>query len=214
MNEVAEATTTCNYRQYVEELQRTGSTLIPAGVVFSDQEITRLEELQAQIPEETVTHGDAGDKHAIYVRRIMVDRAGELPSTVNRPCSDGIIDILSGGQRPECLAALFQSQDPFHIRRCQMNRMIAGSFVGVHLDAASNPDYEYSIIVQLGRDFTGGAFVVYADNGEQSSYMASYGSVLVTTCKYRHEVSKVLSGERNSLVYFYSRHAGVNRRSQ
>ncbi|AVJ23472.1 MULTISPECIES: 2OG-Fe(II) oxygenase [Pseudomonas] len=214
MNEVTEATITDIYSQYAEELQSTGSTLIPAGIVFSGEEITRLAGLQAQIPEETVTNGDAGDKHAIYVRRIMVDRAGELPSTVNRPFSDGIIDILSGGQRPECLAALFQSQDPFHIRRCQMNRMIAGSFVGVHLDAASNPDYDYSMIVQLGRNFEGGAFVVHTDNGQQRSYMASYGSVLVTTCKYRHEVSKVLSGERNSLVYFYSKHAGANRRSQ
>lgn len=214
MNEVSEATTTHNYHQYAEELERTGSTLIPAGMLFSNKEITRLENLQAQIQEETVTDGDAGDKHAIYVRRIMVDRAGELPITVNRPFSDRIITILSGGQRPLCLAELFQSQDPFHIRRCQMNRMIEQSYVGIHLDSASNPDYEYSVIVQLGRRFEGGEFVVYTHNEDQHSYMASYGSVLVTTCKYRHEVRKVLSGERNSLVYFYSRYAGANRRRQ
>ena len=94
-----------------------------------------------------------------------------------------------------------------------MNRMTANSFIGVHLDAASNPDYDYSMIVQLGRAFEGGDFVVHDESGQQYAYRASYGSVLVTTCKYRHEVSKVTAGERNSLVYFYSRHAEANRRS-
>ena len=121
--------------------------------------------------------------------------------------------FFRGGRRPQILAALFQSSDRFHIRRCQMNRMTANSFIGVHLDAASNPDYDYSMIVQLGRAFEGGDFVVHDESGQQYAYRASYGSVLVTTCKYRHEVSKVTAGERNSLVYFYSRHAEANRRS-
>jgi len=202
------------YLPYADELEQTGSTLIPAGLVFTEDEVIRLEGLQAQIAEETVTNGDAGDTHDIYVRRIMVDRAGELPTVVNQPFSGGILDILYGEPRAQILAALFRSDERFHIRRCQMNRMTANSFIGLHLDAASNPDYDYSMIVQLGRSFEGGDFVVHDDSGKQHAYRASYGSVLVTTCKYRHEVSKVTAGERNSLVYFYSRHGEANRRSQ
>lgn len=214
MSETVEAAAVDIYRPFAEELERTGSTLIPAGLVFTDEEIIRLEGLQAQIPEETVTNGDAGDKHDIYVRRIMVDRAGELPTVVNQPFSGGILDILYGEPRAQVLAALFQSDDRFYIRRCQMNRMTANSFIGIHLDAASNPDYDYSMIVQLGRSFEGGDFVVHDDRGHQYAYRASYGSVLVTTCKFRHEVTRVTAGERNSLVYFYSRHAEANRRSE
>ncbi|MEG0192549.1 MAG: hypothetical protein RR831_13840 [Stenotrophomonas sp.] len=213
MSEAVATEATTLFQQYAEELQRTGSTLIPAGLVFTEEEITRLEGLQAQIPEEAVTNGDAGDTHDIYVRRIMLDLAGEMPTLVNQPFSGAITDILSAEPRRSCLAELFQSNDPYFIRRCQMNRMTANSFIGLHLDAASNPDYEYSVIVQLGRAFEGGAFVVHTDDDQQHAYMASYASVLVTNCRYRHEVSTVLSGERNSLVYFYSKHGGVNRRS-
>lgn len=211
MNAVVEAGTEM-LSKYVQELEQTGSTLIPKGVVFADEELEELDRLQSLLPEEAVTNGDAGDTHDIYVKRIMIDRAGEVPSIVNQPIAGKIVDLLSSSKCKRLIAELFQSVDAFHIRRAQMNRMTADSFIGIHLDAASNPDYDYSMIIQLGRSFEGGDFVVHGANGERHSYVAAYGTVLLTTCKLRHEVSRVLSGERNSLVYFYSRHDGVNRR--
>ncbi|AWT15873.1 MULTISPECIES: 2OG-Fe(II) oxygenase family protein [Stenotrophomonas] len=198
--------------RYADELKTTGSTLIPMGVVFDASTLKELERLQSLLPEEAVTQGDAGDTHDIYVRRIMVDRQGEVPQVVNRPHADQILDILNREECRNAIAELFQSQDAFHIRRAQMNRMTAGSFIGLHLDAASNPDYDYSMIIQLGHDFAGGDFVVHDDAGARHAYAATYGTVLLTTCKLRHEVARVTAGERNALVYFYSRHDGANRR--
>lgn len=202
-----------NLVRYAAELHDTGSTLIPNGVIFDQEEIELLESLQARMPEEVVTNGDAGDTHDIHVRRIMVDKAGQPPLMVNLPHSKSIVDILSSAKCEAVIASLFRSDEQFHIRRAQMNRMTKGSFIGIHLDAASNPDYDYSMIIQLGRSFSGGDFLVHAPDGQVHAYAARYGSVLVTTCKLRHEVGRVLDGERNSLVYFYARHSGVNRRS-
>jgi len=114
--------------RYADELKTTGSTLIPMGVVFDASTLKELERLQSLLPEEAVTQGDAGDTHDIYVRRIMVDRQGEVPQVVNRPHADQILGILNREECRNAIAELFQSQDAFHIRRAQMNRMTAGSF--------------------------------------------------------------------------------------
>ena len=200
------------YGRYAAELKRCGSALVPPNVIFSAEEVQRIEDIQASIPEEKVSDGDAGDTHDIFVRRIVTDKAGELPTSVNRPFSDQILEILTDEKRRAIFAEIFGSTSDYFIRRCQMNRLIEGSFVGIHLDEASNPDYEFSAIVQLGRNFEGGEFVVYPDDGKQQVFVPGYGTVLITTCRYRHEVKKVLARERNALVYFYSKYAGVNRR--
>jgi len=88
--------------------------------------------------------------------------------------------------------------------------MVKGSFVGIHLDAESNMSYEYSVIIQLGQEFEGGEFVVYPEHREPQIYFPTYGTVVITTCKFRHEVRKVTANERKSLVYFYSGQTGIN----
>ena len=197
---------------YARTLRETGSVRIPNGVFFTAEEVRQLEQLHAQLPEETVTDGDAGDKHSIYVRRILLDGAGQVPTVVNAPHSQQMLDILDAPARQQALSFLFGSNERQYIRRCQMNRMTAGSFIGLHLDAASNPDYDYSLILQLGQRFEGGDFIVHGREHERYAYQSSYGSVLVTVCTLRHEVSEVTAGERNSLVYFYARNDGANRR--
>ncbi|RKH44628.1 2OG-Fe(II) oxygenase [Corallococcus sp. AB050B] len=198
---------------YARELKNTGSAMLPAYMVFSEQELEQLDSIQSRIPEEAVVRGDAGDTHDIYVRRIMTDKAGEYPTAVNQPISDEIIGMLSDDKRKRVLSALFGSDSEYFIRRCQMNRMVKNSFIGLHLDAASNPDYEFSVIVQLGRSFEGGEFVVHVDSENKQVFRPTYGTVLVTTCKLSHEVWKVLDGERNALVYFYAKNGGINSRA-
>jgi len=200
-----------SWMTYSFELAARGTVVLPPGALFSPGEVVALERLQAQLPEEKVTAGDAGDTHDIFVRRIMVDRAGELPAIVNGPTAETIVSVLETAARKRVLTALFG--EDLVLRRCQINRMVAGSFIGLHLDAESNPDYEISVIVQLGRKFEGGAFVVHPPHGTEQVYTPTYGTVVITTCKYRHEVTRVLANERTSLVYFYARHAGKNRRA-
>ncbi|AOJ71020.1 MULTISPECIES: 2OG-Fe(II) oxygenase [Burkholderia] len=198
---------------YVTQLRDVGTVMLPAYVAFDAHELTRIDQLQAQMPEESVTAGDAGDTHDIYVRRIMLDRAGELPQLVNRPYSDQILDILTDARRTRFFGDMFATRAEYFIRRCQINRMVKDSFIGIHLDAASNPDYEFSVVIQLGNKFEGGEFVVHPEGRPLNVFAPTYGTVIVTNCMHRHEVRTVRTNERTSLVYFYSRHDKANRRA-
>ena len=200
------------FDSYLEEYWDCGTVLVPPDLIFSADEVEQLNDLQSRLPEEKVSNGDAGDTHDIYVRRIMTDKPGEPPTLVNRPFSDQILELLGDEKRQAIFSRILQSPSGLFIRRCQINRMVKDSFIGLHLDEASNPDYEFSVVIQLGRDFKGGEFVVYPPDGDKQIFYPAYGTVLISTCKFRHEVWKVLEHERNSLVYFYSGHGGINRR--
>lgn len=200
------------HSSYVTELRDTGTTSVPLGMVFSDNDLERIDAIQSLIPEENVSSGDSGDTHDLFVRRIMTDKADEFPTLVNRPFSDQIMEILTDEKRQSIFSKIFDSTSRYYIRRCQVNRMVKDSFIGLHLDAESNPDFEYSVIVQLSHAFEGGEFVVYPATGGEQVFIPRYGTVLITTCKFRHEVKKVLTPERRSLVYFYSTYSGPNRR--
>jgi hypothetical protein len=198
--------------KYRAELSATGTILLTPDTLFSSDELSMLDSLQANIPEEKVQKGDADDDHNIFVKRIRVDHPGCNPTTVNGQASEQIIEILEQRERTCAVRKIFGVRSDFTIRRCQMHRMVPGSFVGVHLDAESDPDFEYSVIIQLGKDFDGGEFVVYPNERETQIFKPTYGTVLITTCKFRHEVKTVRTRERRSLVYFYSMHRGPNRR--
>jgi Rps23 Pro-64 3,4-dihydroxylase Tpa1-like proline 4-hydroxylase len=193
------------------DLDANGCVMLPPESVFSAQQLVEMEELCRALPEEVITLGDAGEPNNLYVGRFMVDKPGELPRLVNHPHSDRLMEIL--GQ--DRLKTFFQSilGGERFLRRCQINRMVAGSFIGRHLDQDSNPDYEISVVVQLGRIFGGGEFVVYADNETVRSFKPTYGTTIIARCSKEHEVAKVTSDERYSLVYFYSPQQAENRRA-
>lgn len=198
--------------KYRIELLVKGSVVIAPQMLFTQDDLARIDQLQAEIPEEEVREGDAGDLHSVFVQRVRVDPPGHAPSNVSGTASGQIMELLESRDRSFALRKLFGASADYVVRRCQMHRMPPGSFIGIHLDAASDPDFEYSVIVQLARDFDGGEFVVYPTGYEQHVFRPPFGAVLVTTCKVRHEVKPVSSGERRSLVYFCSKRSGVNRR--
>lgn len=198
--------------KYRIELLVKGSVVIAPQMLFTQDDIARIDQLQAEIPEEEVREGDAGDLHSVFVQRVRVDPPGHAPSNVSGTASGQIMELLESRDRSFALRKIFGASADYVVRRSQMHRMPPGSFIGIHLDAASDPDFEYSVIVQLARDFDGGEFVVYPTGYEQHVFRPPFGAVLVTTCKVRHEVKPVSSGERRSLVYFCSKRSGVNRR--
>jgi hypothetical protein len=193
-------------------LARTGCVMLPAFTLFSNGQLTEMEQLCRALPEEVITLGDAGEPNNLYVGRFMVDRAGDLPALVNRPHSDCLLALLDN----PAASSFFEEAlgAPHVIRRCQVNRMVDGSFIGRHLDVDSNPDYVVSVVVQLGRSFEGGEFVVYPHESAQPVWFKpGYGTVIIARCDKPHEVKKVTSEERSSLVYFYSPHRLKNRRA-
>ncbi|MBH5372214.1 2OG-Fe(II) oxygenase [Bradyrhizobium glycinis] len=198
--------------KYRIELLVKGTVVIGPQILFTQADLARIDQLQADIHEEEVREGDAGDSHNVFVKRVRVDPPGRAPRNVSGAAPGQIMQLLERGDRSFALKKILGATSDHVIRRCQMHRMPPGSFVGIHLDAASDPDFEYSVIVQLASDFEGGEFVVYPTRYEQQVFRPPLGAVLVTTCKLRHEVKPVLTGERRSLVYFCSKRSGPNRR--
>ena len=197
-----------NLSYYVDEFAYAGTTLVPLGLIFSLQEIEKLIALQDQLPEEYVRLGDAGEPNDLYVKRVKIDLPQEQPKSVNGEVSEQILKILDSPNKKEKISK-FISGDLF-LRRCQINRMVKNSFIGLHLDTDSNPDYLASIVIQLGRSFSGGEFLTYEGKHVKEVYRPTFGSVLISACDIPHEVKTVLSQERTSLVYFYSNENGIN----
>jgi Rps23 Pro-64 3,4-dihydroxylase Tpa1-like proline 4-hydroxylase len=205
------AVRTTGANEAIAAFRHTGTVMLPAYSLFSELEMARIDQLCRQVPRETITLGDAGEPNDLYVGRFMVDKAAEMPRLVNEPQSTELLALLRHPRRRQFFARLIGRD--MHIRRCQVNCMVKGSFIGRHLDIDSNPDYYVSVVLQLGRAFSGGEFVVFADRGSENVFSPTHGTVIVSQCTLPHEVRKVRGGERTSLVWFLSDYASENRRA-
>ena len=187
-----------------------GAVMLPIADSFlSDNDFDALKVLSDQLPQELVEIGDADERNHLLVGRFMTDV--ERPEKVNRPLSDRAVEIVSKPPGMAFCCELLEEKKLF-VRRMQLNVMRRGSFIGMHLDKDSNPDYRVAVILQYSQAFTGGEFVVYGDEREPRNFKPYYRSIMISDCGYPHEVRKVESGERISLVYFLSEHGGDNRR--
>ncbi|UTH73657.1 2OG-Fe(II) oxygenase [Chromobacterium sp. IIBBL 290-4] len=201
-----------NAEQIRKQLDGAGSSYLPHDAsLFSEEEWAEIEKLvfHPELPWEKVTVGDADEPNDVHVGRFMTDV--ERPLIVNPWVSQKLLAILVSPQ----VMALFGEilgAETLCVRRAQVNRMESGSFIGFHLDRDSNPDYEISIVLQLGKQFSGGEFVVHENEAVLHSYAPSYRSILISRCDLPHEVKTVTAGDRISLVFFLSRHSGLNRR--
>ena len=68
-------------------------------------------------------------------------------------------------------------------------------------------------VIQLGSDYTGGKYRVYQSDGTFNDFVSGFGDLIISNCNYAHEVTKVESGNRKSLVFFVSKEAGKNKRN-
>lgn len=195
-------------------LEQTGAIYIDDAEGFLlEQEWQDLERLcfESGLPYETVTVGDADEPNQVEVGRFMTDV--EVPRRVNPDVSERVLKIIGDPKRMEQLSKLL-GYERVYLRRAQVNHMHRGSFVGLHLDTDSNPDYEIAVVLQLGRSFEGGEFVIQLPQGGETSITPRYRSTIISCCSYPHEVRTVTGGIRTSLVYFVASHDGPNRRSR
>lgn len=201
-----------NVRALKERLHSDGTVMIGAGEdIFTGAEWNSLESWSghARLPYEDVLIGDAGEPNRVAVGRLMTDV--DRPRIVNHDVAEPMLKLLGSQGRMTLFRELIDAPE-LHLRRAQINRMHAGSFIGRHVDQDSNPDYSIAIVLQMGSAFTGGEFIVYPRAGEPVILHPTYRSVTISRCDFAHEVRPVLSGVRTSLVYFVAEQAAENRR--
>ena len=201
-----------NIEKYRDKYQKYGTAYISLeDRLFTLEEIKKLKQICSEVPKEHITVGDAGEMNYLNVGRFMVDKKN--PELVNRKFSDPLLEIISKNKIKNKLSQILsiKSEEVIY-RRVQFNEIGKNCFVGKHLDTDSNPDYLAACVIQLGDKFKGGMYRVFQKNNEFIDYSPEYGSLLISDCRYPHEVTKVDSGLRGSLVFFISTHSGENRR--
>ena len=180
---------------------------------FLGDEFKNLEELLAKLPYEYVSTGDAGEDNSVEVGRLMTDIKN--PKVVNESISNLALEILNKDEHLNFYKKLL-NRNELYLRRVQVNKMHKDAFVGYHLDVDSNPDYLAAVVIQIGAEFEGGDYVVYTNKDDKNPnvFKPFYESMIISNCLRPHEVTKIVSGERISLVFFLCSHDGNNRRNK
>ena len=180
---------------------------------FSNDDFKSLKDLLTKLPYEYVSTGDAGEDNSVEVGRLMTDIKN--PKIVNEAISNNALSILNKEKYLNFYKKLLD-RDELYLRRVQVNKMHANSFVGHHLDIDSNPDYLAAVVVQFGKNFKGGDYIVYEDKKDNVGlcYAPTYQSIIISNCNYPHEVTKIEKGIRISLVFFLCAHKDENLRSK
>ena len=193
-----------------KEFEETGTILVSDGSeLISAEKLFKLEDLASSLPLEHVEIGDADEPNYLDVGRLITDV--DIPTLVNRPTSDEALDIIKDADFQKFFSYLLETST-LHVRRMQYNILGEGCFVGLHLDTDSNPDYLVAVVIQFGDEFSGGEYVVYGGEQPPRRYSPRKNSVIVSNCDFEHEVTKVTSGKRKSLVFFLSESDGENTR--
>jgi len=170
--------------------------------LFSDEELRFMNEACIGVPKELIKIGDVGEQNHLDVGRFMEDKKEQIPVYRNDPVGRQVIDILSRGRCREFLSHLMGGD--FYIRRCQVNVLRDGCFIGKHVDTYSNLDYRYSCVIQFGEGYNGGEFFIEHE-GTEREICTNYADFLVNRCEIPHGVRKVTGGNRISLVFFLSK---------
>jgi hypothetical protein len=201
-----------DYTKLHDQLEREGTIQLELGEhPLEAAEWERLNELTSPpyVPYEHVLIGDAGEMNYVDVARFMTDV--ERPQVVNPQVSHQVLAILGQPKMAEFFRQVV-GYDELVIRRCQVNLMSEGGFVGLHLDTDSNPDYISPVVLQFSSDYEGGDYVVHHHKLGTQAFRSRCYSMIISRCNLPHEVTKVTKGRRKSLVFFMSQHAGDNRR--
>lgn len=207
--------TRSNRINLINNYSKNGTIMVPFG--DKDNPITiddfkKLKEYCNNVDKEFISIGDAGESNHLLVGRFMTDK--KKPEVVKNKYSKKLISILKKKKIIDFIKKIIKTKKPLYLRRIQFNQIEKNCFVGYHLDVDSNPDYTAACVIQLGSNFTGGIYRVYQKNKKSFyDYPPEKGSLILSNCLYPHEVTKVKSGMRGSLVFFVSYNKGLNKRN-
>tara|TARA_B100001123_G_C15311680_1_gene1024596 strand:+ start:1048 stop:1674 length:627 start_codon:yes stop_codon:yes gene_type:complete len=206
---------TSDINQFVSSYKTRGTMLISPKNKLSPLSKSDLKELDTcceEVEKEFIQIGDAGEQNNLLVGRFMTDI--EKPEVVNNAYSERVLKILNGEKVIKFIREILDLKSDCFVRRAQFNQLSTNNYVGYHLDIDSNPDYIAAAVIQLGSKYEGGKYRVYQKDKSYFDYISSYGDLIISNCNYPHEVTKVTTGERKSLVFFVSKHSGPNKRKR
>ena len=196
--------------QKKDEFIDVGATTInKVDSIYKNEELNKIKELvfHPEMPIETIQIGDVGEPNRVDVSRFVVDRS--MPQLVNIKYAKPLIDILFSEKSQNFFKSFFDKEN-LYLRRCQLNTIGEGGFIGKHLDCDSNPDYLAAIIIHFDENFKGGDFIYYPNDIPHKIH-ASKDCLIISSCSIEHEVKKVTHGKRSTLVFFLSEEKSINK---
>ena len=201
---------------YSQKYKDNGTVMIPLDNEtnpFKINDLSLLDNYCKDVKKEFIKIGDAGEKNHLLVGRFITDI--KKPEIVKNKYSKKVISILKKKKIISFIKKIIKTKKNLYLRRVQFNEISKNCFVGYHLDVDSNPEYVAACVIQLGSNFKGGLYRVYKNKKTKNfyDYEPSKGSLIISNCLNPHEVTKVKSGKRRSLVFFVSFKKGINKRA-
>lgn len=191
--------------QLAEAFSQHGALIIrPDELPLESSDWQQLDSILTVMDYEKVVGGDTGDAHSVWVGRFVNDVF--KPEHLH-PLTEQVLAILMSSAMHQFFSAI-TGEYPLCVRRCQANRLLAGDFIGYHIDQDTTPDYKATAIFQLSSEFQGGEFVVHhPQRGDVAIDFPRY-SVLMNRGDIPHQVKPVQSGVRSTLACFFSTNFG------
>ena len=204
------------YSTHIKNYKNNGTIIVPFDNKFnplSEEDFLNLKKYCDNVEKEFIKIGDAGEKNHLLVGRFITDI--KKPEIVKNKYSKKVISILKKKKIISFIKKIIKTKKNLYLRRVQFNEISKNCFVGYHLDVDSNPEYVAACVIQLGSNFKGGLYRVYKNKKTKNfyDYEPSKGSLIISNCLNPHEVTKVKSGKRRSLVFFVSFKKGINKRA-
>ena len=204
------------YSTHIKNYKNNGTIIVPFDNKFnplSEEDFLNLKKYCDNVEKEFIKIGDAGEKNHLLVGRFITDI--KKPEIVKNKYSKKVISILKKKKIISFIKKIIKTKKNLYLRRVQFNEISKNCFVGYHLDVDSNPEYVAACVIQLGSNFKGGLYRVYKNKKTKNFYddEPSKGSLIISNCLNPHEVTKVKSGKRRSLVFFVSFKKGINKRA-
>ena len=204
------------YSTHIKNYKNKGTIMVPFDNKFnplSEEDFLNLKKYCDNVEKEFIKIGDAGEKNHLLVGRFITDI--KKPEIVKNKYSKKVISILKKKKIISFIKKIIKTKKNLYLRRVQFNEISKNCFVGYHLDVDSNPEYVAACVIQLGSNFKGGLYRVYKNKKTKNfyDYEPSKGSLIISNCLNPHEVTKVKSGKRRSLVFFVSFKKGINKRA-
>jgi len=191
-----------NTNKVIKNLLLDGYSQFSAKDLFTKQQLDILELTSSVVPKEKIIVGDVGEKNYLEVGRFMTDIKDEYPSLVNTRYANDVLSVLNSRESKSLFYTIIGGD--YYVRRCQLNVMSEGSFIGKHTDTDSNEDYIYSIVIQFSDDYEGGEFFIDF-RGKEINLKTNKYDLLINRCEIPHGVRKIKSGIRSTLVLFLSK---------